>query len=155
VVLLAPRDPATLGSALRAAWALGWASVGLFDPAAVWWTRDRATFAAGRGAARRHKTPLRVQPCDPASGPRYDHAVVITHAGSGPPLWSTRLPPGTVVLLPDESGPPLDPALYAHIAHRVQPLALALPVPDAAYDYRLVATLVLAELARRSPVRSS
>ncbi len=149
LVLAHPTDAAELGSALRAAWTLGWDRVGLIDSHAVWFTRDRATYVQGRGAARRHKNPLSVYPCRPADDPLYEHGVVVTLRGPGPSLWRTRLPPGgaTAVFLPDESGG-APPVPYQQMARTVQHVALDLPGAGA-YHYRLVAAVVLAELARR------
>jgi hypothetical protein len=149
LILAHPADAAEVGSALRAAWTLGWDRVGLIDSHAVWFTRDRATYVQGRGAARRHKNPLSVYPCRPAEDPLYDRGIVVAQRGPGPSLWRTRLPPGrsTAVFLPDESGggPPVP---YQQMARTVQHMALDLPGAGA-YHYRLVAAVVLAELARR------
>lgn len=152
VLFAAPTDPAQLGSSLRAAWALGWPRVWVADSQASWWPRDRATFAAGRGAARRHKIPLQVLPYAPPAQPAYDLAVVITREGPGPSLWATRFPLGsrTLVVLPDERAPPAAWPALAPAARRVQRLTLALPARAAPYDYRLLTTLVLGELARRA-----
>ena len=149
LILAHPTDPAELGSALRAAWTLGWDRVGLIDSHAVWFTRDRATYVQGRGAARRHKNPLSVYAYRPADDPVYDHGIAVTVRGPGPSLWRTRLPLGrsTAVFLPDESGggPPLP---YHQMARTVQHVSLDLPGAGD-YHYRLVAAIVLAELARR------
>jgi hypothetical protein len=149
LILAHSADSAELGSALRAAWTLGWNRVGLIDSHAAWFTRDRATYVQGRGAARRHKNPLSVYPCRPADDPVYDHGIVVMLRGPGPSLWRTRLPLGrsTAVFLPDESGgePPVP---YQQMARTVQHVSLDLPGAGD-YHYRLVAAVVLAELARR------
>jgi septal ring factor EnvC (AmiA/AmiB activator) len=67
----------------------------------VWFGADRATRAQGRGAARRHKTSIRVRPFDPAQPARtFDTALVIAPGGSGTPVWRLRWPErGSVVLV--------------------------------------------------------
>lgn len=153
LVLLHPFDPAELGSTLRSAWALGWDQVYLADRHEVWFSRDRATYVQGRGAARRHKNPLQVRPYDSARLVPYDLGLVVTLRGPGPPLARVRLPPGApvAVVLPDESrgAPGCDSADYTQIARRVQYAHLDVPNPAAPYHYRLTTAMVLAELARR------
>ncbi|HMA32984.1 MAG TPA: TrmH family RNA methyltransferase [Chloroflexia bacterium] len=154
LVFLHPADPAEFGSTLRTTWTLGWDRAGLVDRRQVWFTRDRAIYVQGRGAARRHKNPLRVYPCDPAPAhPLYHHGIVITAAGPAPSLWQTRLSlgPSTALFFPDET-PGAIPATavpYHQLARQVQHVSLALPAGLASYHYRLVTAIALAEIARR------
>jgi hypothetical protein len=128
--------------------------VGLIDSGPVWFTRDRATYVQGRGAARRHKNPLAVFPCNPDPPcPPYDVGVVVTSQGEGPSFWRTRLPSGprTVIFVPDtgRGDPAGDPATYTRLARTVQVVSLDLPEEKQPYPYRLVTAVVLAEVARR------
>ena len=153
LLLLYPADPVELGSTLRTAWALGWDHVYLADSQEVWFSRDRATYVRGRGAARRHKNPLQVRPYAPgARSVPYDLGLIITLCGPGPPLSQVQLPPGAsvAVVLPDESREPgCAVAASIPIARRVQYVCLDVPNPAAPYHYRLVTAMALAELARR------
>jgi tRNA G18 (ribose-2'-O)-methylase SpoU len=88
-----PRDAADLGTSLRTAYALGWDAVWVMDQHNVWFDADRATTAQGRGAARRHKTSIRVRPFDPQKpAVTFDTLLVLAAGVEGTPLWRLHVP---------------------------------------------------------------
>jgi tRNA(Leu) C34 or U34 (ribose-2'-O)-methylase TrmL len=88
-----PHDAADLGTSLRSAYALGWDSARVVDTHRVWFGADRATLAQGRGAARRHKTSIRVRPLDPgAPAETFDVALLLASGVGGTPVRRLRLP---------------------------------------------------------------
>jgi hypothetical protein len=88
-----PRDAADLGSSLRTAYALGWDAARVVDRHAVWFGADRSTLSQGRGAARRHKTPIHVRALDGAAPDvRFDVVAIVSPGGPGIPVWQMRLP---------------------------------------------------------------
>jgi tRNA G18 (ribose-2'-O)-methylase SpoU len=95
-----PSDPADLGSSMRTAYALGWDRAWLVDRHNVWFGADRSALSQGRGAARRHKTPIRIQALDPeAPAATYDLAFLIHPTGAGVPVWQMRIPAGASSVL--------------------------------------------------------
>lgn len=149
VLLLGPGDHVEAGSALRSAAAFGWRSVGLDDRDKVWFGTPRAVRAEGRAAARSHRNPLRVVPVP--AGPGLDYArVVVAGAGlDGPPLHRVDLAgrPGTLLVVPDGD------ADRGHLGDRVELARVDLPALDFPYRYRLIASIVLAEVARQLGTR--
>lgn len=145
VLLLAPLDHVEAGSAIRSAAAFGWRSVGLDDRHAVWFGVPRSSMSEGRAAARSHRNPTRVVPVD-----HNDHGfsrVIVAGVGiEGPHLHAVDLAGGgdTVVVVPDQRGS-YDDVLGSDVERA------RVPLPDAAngYRYRLVASIVLAEVARQ------
>jgi tRNA(Leu) C34 or U34 (ribose-2'-O)-methylase TrmL len=150
VVLVDPIDPAQLGSSLRTAWALGWERVELLDGHQLWYTPDRTIFALGRGAARRHRNPIKVVPFDRCRVPAA--VTVVTHGAAGALL---RADPGlagaSLVAIPDEreSAALATIAAWERAGSLVRWVSLNTPVIPAASDYRVVTAIVLAEIARR------
>jgi hypothetical protein len=149
-VLLNPPDPAQLGSTLRTAWSLGWDRVSRADGNHVWYARDRATFALSRGAARRHRNPIRVVPFDAVRPPAA--ITVVTLGGPGPALrHDPCLAEAATIVVPDERDPAAHEtaAALASTGSTVRWATLGVPVVSAPYDYRVVTAVALAEIARR------
>jgi tRNA G18 (ribose-2'-O)-methylase SpoU len=120
----APRDAADLGTSLRTAYGLGWDSVWVMDQHHAWFDADRATTAQGRGAARRHKTSIRVRPFDPMKpAVSFDTVLVMAAGVAGSPLWRLHLPDrgSTVIVFADT---PLSLETLACLGGEVQPMSL-------------------------------
>ncbi len=95
-----PHDAPDLGSSFRTAYTLGWDRAWLADRHHVWFDADRATLSQGRGAARRHKTPIHIQPFDPERPTEpFDVALLVSPVGPGTPVWQVRLPAGASSVL--------------------------------------------------------
>ncbi len=86
VLIRDPDDPSAVGSLLRSAWAFGWRKVYLSDRNDVWFTKDRATVAAGRAAARREVNPLVVAPADQMNLRKYKAVIQCSGGRSGTAL---------------------------------------------------------------------
>jgi hypothetical protein len=144
-----PHDAADLGSSLRTAYALGWDAARVLDSQQVWFDADRATRAQGRGAARRHKTGIRVRPFDPAQpGQTFDLALVLAPGGSGTPLWRLHLPErGNTVLVFADVG--VAEESLAGVAREWQPVCAVKDASGPAEaPLRILSALTLAEVAR-------
>lgn len=131
-------DPIELGSAIRSATCFGWREVHVVDRHGVWFDTDRATRSLGRGAARRGRNPIRVVPrVDPAG---FDEICVVG-TRPGEPLRRVELArgPRQLVVL----GDPELASSHARV-RRIQ-----LEVAPGRHPFRLVASIVLAEIARQ------
>jgi hypothetical protein len=144
-----PHDAADLGSSLRTAYALGWDAAWVMDRQHVWFGADRATLAQGRGAARRHKTSIRVRPFDPAQPAQtFDLALVIAPGGAGVPLWRLHLPEreSCVVVFADAA---LGEETLANLARQWQPISVGEESSGpAAAPLRILSAMTLTEVAR-------
>jgi tRNA G18 (ribose-2'-O)-methylase SpoU len=144
-----PRDAADLGSSLRTAYALGWDSAWVADRHSVWFGADRSTLSQGRGAARRHKTPIRVRALD-ATAPeeRFDVVFVVSPTGPGTPVWQMRLPATeSCALLFTETR--IETDAVAALAREVVPVRVGenVVVPIAS-PLRLLSAIALTEVGR-------
>ncbi len=149
LVFWEPHDAADLGSSLRAAYALGWDAARVVDRHRVWFDADRATRAQGRGAARRHKTAIRVRPLDPADpAESFDVAFLLASGVPGTPVWQMQLPSrgGCALVFADA---PLDPAALGPVARECVPVCLGVAelTPEAA-PLRLFSAVALTEASR-------
>jgi hypothetical protein len=144
-----PHDAADLGSSLRTAYALGWDAAWVVDRQHVWFGADRATLAQGRGAARRHKTSIRVRPFDPAQPAKtFDTALVVAPGGDGTPVWRLRLPERGSMVLVFADAPVAGEAL-AGVAREWHFLSAGEDsVGPAEAPLRILSALTLAEVAR-------
>jgi tRNA G18 (ribose-2'-O)-methylase SpoU len=148
VLLVGPGDHVEAGSVLRSAAAFGWRTVGLDDRDKVWFGTPRTMRAEARAAARSHRNPLRVVP-GPTLG--FARAVVAGTHVDGPPLHRVDLAgQDTVLVIPDRHD-----ENWHELAPRVEFARVDLPVADFPYRYRLVASIVLAEVARQLGPRST
>ena len=150
ILFAAPADPIELGSAVRSAAALGWRQLFLDDRHGVWFGADRVIRSLGRGAARRGRNDLHVQPiarrCD-----RFDEACIVTADGPGEPLERADLARGReqLIVLPDPSGAlPAEPDV-TRLARRIRRVRVGLLTAAAPPRFRLLASIVLAESARQ------
>jgi tRNA G18 (ribose-2'-O)-methylase SpoU len=145
----APRDAADLGTSLRTAYALGWDSVWVMDSHRVWFDADRATTAQGRGAARRHKTSIRVRLFDPQKpAATFDTVLLLAVGIAGAPVWRLSLPErgSCAVVFADV---PLTLETLDGFAGEVRPISLT-GGADAPSDaaLRLFSAITLTELNR-------
>jgi hypothetical protein len=153
VLMLGPGDHVEAGSALRSAAAFGWTSVGIDDRDKVWFGTPRPVRTEARAAARSHRNPLRVLPMVPPTG--FGRVIVAGSRVDGPPLHHTQLVGGrrTLLVVPDEDavGPGED---WQRLGDAVEFARVAFPGNAVGYRYRLVASIVLAEVARQLGPRS-
>jgi tRNA G18 (ribose-2'-O)-methylase SpoU len=149
LVFWEPRDPADLGSSLRTAYALGWDQAWLVDRHHVWFDADRATLAQGRGAARRHKTPIHVRALDPeAPVESFDVAFLVSPVGPGTPVWQLRLPAGAACAVVF-SETALDGERMGPLAREWVPVTLAGEAPHPIDSpLRLTSAITLVEVGR-------
>lgn len=150
VLLAAPRDPIAAGSVVRSATFFGWKRLFLDDRHAVWFETDRIVRSLGRGAARRGRNPIHVLP---ARGDPYDEVCVVTALGEGEPLRTADVTADAqrLVVIPDESGGAIDVGPWAALGRRVRSVRLE-TAGGTDPPFRLVASIVLAEIARRLAV---
>jgi tRNA G18 (ribose-2'-O)-methylase SpoU len=144
-----PRDAADLGSSLRTAYALGWDRASVVDRHSVWFGADRPTLSQGRGAARRHKTPIRVRALDPsAPEERFEVIFLVAPGGGGTPVWQMRLPAmESCALLFAQT--PIEAEAVAVLAHDVVHGCITEDtVEPVASPLRLVSAITLAEVGR-------
>jgi hypothetical protein len=139
VLLVGPDDHVEAGSALRTAAAFGWLTVGLDDRHKVWFGTPRPMRTEGRAAARSHRNPLRVVPFRDGALAAYERVIVCGPRVAGPPLHRVDLTGSrTAIVIPDTDCEEGDA--------RVE-------VPGPGSRYRLVASIVLAEVARQLGLR--
>lgn len=120
----------------------------------MWFGTDRVTTSLGRGAARRGRNAIHVIP-SPERSYAFEEAVVVSLRQEGEPLHRVDLArgPEQVVVIADESGVDLAREDVARFAREVRVAKLDVPRPDAAYRFRLVASIALAEVARQVGLR--
>ena len=144
-VMLAGNEHVEIGSSLRSAAAFGYREVHLEDRGGGWFAGDHRQRREARAAARRHKNPLRVRRATIDLAARFEEVLVVTPAGQGPRVSRETLTRGRRQLI--IVGCPPDDVLTASAANvRVAHLGLE---PVALPPLRLVASIVLAEIARQ------
>jgi tRNA(Leu) C34 or U34 (ribose-2'-O)-methylase TrmL len=149
LVFWEPHDAADLGTSLRSAYALGWDSARVVDTHHVWFGADRETIAQGRGAARRHKTSIRVRPLAPAApAETFDVALLLASGGAGTPVRRLRLPErGSCALVFSDS--PVSAETVCAVAREVWPVSLDdEPATPAVAPLRIFSAITLTEVAR-------
>jgi hypothetical protein len=88
LLLLGAADHVEVGSAIRSAGAFGWERVLVEDRAGVWFDAPRQVTAEGRGAARRHRNPIRLLPAAPGASYAFAEVWVVTRRRGDLPLRS-------------------------------------------------------------------
>jgi len=151
-LIIDPRDPIELGSAVRSTAALGWSRMFIDDRYGVWFETDRVVRSLGRGAARRVRNEIHVLPIS-AAVPHFDEACVVTPHDDGEPIERVDLArgPRQLIVVSDHSDSN-DPRLL-HIARKVRHVRLNIPAPQCEPKLRLIASIVLSEVARQVGVR--
>jgi len=151
LLLAGPADHLELGSAIRSAAAFGWDHILIEDRRCVWFGVDRVTRSEGRAAARRGRNAIRVIPAHQDDHYAFDNVCVLTARHSGLPLHRARLDlgPRQLIVIPDESALSLDAEAWARLGRKITVVSLELPSRTFVYHYRLIATIVLAEIARQ------
>ncbi|HVV88767.1 MAG TPA: TrmH family RNA methyltransferase [Kofleriaceae bacterium] len=153
VLLDGPTDAIELGSVIRSATCFGWSHLFVDDRHHVWFATDRVTRSLGRGAARRGRNPIAIVP---ARGGAYEEVLVVT-ATDGEPLRraDVALGPDRLVVIPDAAATTVDAdadadasSRWHRLGRRVRRLRVEVE-PGAPAPFRLVASIALAELARR------
>lgn len=151
VMLVGPVDHIELGSSIRSAGAFGWERLLLEDRAAAWFGCDRLMRAEGRGAARRGRNPIRVIPATPDSRYAFQQVCVLTTRRGGIPLHRARLAAGPrqLIAIPDETAVDIEREDWERLAREVVFVRLEAPARTYVYHYRLIASILLAEIARQ------
>jgi tRNA G18 (ribose-2'-O)-methylase SpoU len=151
VLLAAATDHIEMGSAIRSAAAFGWSRLLIDDRHRVWFGVDRIVRSEGRAAARRARNDIRLIPITRHETIEVPEVVVVTTAAAGPALHRVDLARGArqLVVIPDEGTGQVDPAAFERNGRRLRVATLALSQTAFPYHYRLIASLVLAEVARQ------
>jgi hypothetical protein len=146
VLLTGVTDAIELGSAVRSAACFGWRRLFIDDLRATWFATDRVTRSLGRGAARRARNPIRVLPVREDGS--FDEVCIVGACG-GEPLRRADLGrgPRQLVVIPDENDG-FDEDSAARLGRNVRRVCLETE-PGAARPFRLIASIVLAEIARQ------
>ena len=144
-LLIVGDDHVEVGSTLRSAAAFGFHDVLLEDRGAGWFDGTAAVRREARAAARRHKNPLRIHRADLRSTSRFEEIVLVSAFGTGPALQRERLIRGQRQLLVIGATPN---ELSEVASDRLRVTTLDL-VPTSRAPLRLVASIVLAEIARQ------
>jgi tRNA G18 (ribose-2'-O)-methylase SpoU len=144
-LLIVGDDHVEVGSTLRSAAAFGFHDVLLEDRGAGWFEGTAAVRREARAAARRHKNPLRIHRADLRSTARFEEIVVVSAFGTGRPLQRERLIRGQRQLLV-VGATANELSTIASDRLRVTTLDL---VPISRAPLRLIASIVLAEIARQ------
>jgi len=147
VLLTGVTDAIELGSAVRSAACFGWRRLFIDDRRATWFATDRVTRSLGRGAARRGRNPIRVLPVREDGS--FDEVCIVGTRGDGEPLRRADLArgPGQLVVIPGENDG-FDDDSAARLGRRVRRVRLD-TVPTPTRPFRLIASIVLAEVARQ------
>jgi tRNA G18 (ribose-2'-O)-methylase SpoU len=151
LLLCGAADHVELGSSVRSAGAFGWERVLVEDRAGIWFGAPRQVTAEGRGAARRHRNPIRLIPAQPAASYAFAEVWVVTRSRGDVPLHRANLAggPRSLLVIPDETSVDLDSEPWDRLGARVRFVRLDVPAEPAPYHYRLIASIALAEAARQ------
>jgi SpoU rRNA methylase family protein len=151
LLLLGPGDHFELGSTIRSAAGLGWERAFIEDRQRVWFDCDRATRSEGRAAARRGKNEILLIPCPAGAAYSYPRVTVITRRRVGAPLHRANFAggPSQLIVIPDESQGETAVEDLSRFGQQIEFAHLQLPFQEFVYHYRLVATIVLAEISRQ------
>ena len=150
LLFLGAADHVEVGSAIRSAGAFGWERVLVEDRAGVWFGAPRHVTAEGRGAARRHRNPIRLIPADPTAAYAFAEVWIVTCDRGDVPLHRAQLAAGprSLLVVPDETAVDLDAEPWDRLGARVRFARLDLP-EQSPCPYRLLASIALAEAARQ------
>jgi hypothetical protein len=150
LLLLGAADHVEAGSSIRSAGAFGWERVLVEDRSGVWFGAPRHVTAEGRGAARRHRNPIRLIPAGPAASYAFAEVWVVTRNQGDVPLHRANLAAGprSLLVIPDEEAIDLDAEPWDRLGARVRFAHLGLPERSHC-PYRLHASIALAEAARQ------
>ncbi len=155
VLLAAATDHIEMGSAIRSAAAFGWSRLLIDDRHRVWFGVDRIVRSEGRAAARRARNDIRLIPLTEHQIIEVPEVVAVTIGSAGTPLHRVDLARGArqLIVIPDESAGHADPAAMERAGRRLRLARLELPQASFPYHFRLIASLVLAEVARQVGTR--
>ena len=155
LLLLGAADHVEVGSSIRSAGAFGWERALVEDRAGVWFGAPRHVTAEGRGAARRHRNPIRLIPAEPTSDYAFQEVWVVTRNQGDVPLHRANLAAGprSLLVIPDETAVDLDAEPWDRLGARVRFARLDLPDLSVPCPYRLSASIALAEAARQVGLR--
>jgi len=151
LLMMGVADHIELGSSIRSACAFGWGRTLVDDRFGTWFGCDRVTRSEGRGAARRGRNPIRLIPIAPSTRYTFSEVCVITSRPIGTPIHQANLArgPQQLIVIPDESRLRIEDEPWDRFGRAVNFIHLDLPTSNFTYHYRLLATIVLAEVARQ------
>jgi len=151
LLLMGAADHVELGSSISSAGAFGWGRTFIEDRREVWFGCDRRTISEGRAAARQLRNPIRVAPMPQGRKYAFAEACVITLEAHGVPIQHADLArgPSQIIIIPDQTAIDLEREDWSRFARDVRLVHLSVPGKDFPYHYRLVASIVLAEVARQ------
>jgi len=154
VLLAGATDHIEMGSAIRSAAAFGWSRLLIDDRHRVWFGVDRIVRSEGRAAARRARNDIRLIPITKQEIIEVPEVLVVTTGAAGPPLHRVDLARGArqLIVIPDENTSHVDSVAFERNGRRLRAARLDLPQPFP-YHYRLIASIVLAEIARQVGTR--
>lgn len=163
ILMIAGRDHVELGSSIRSACAFGWNRVFVEDRRNIWFGADHGLKREARAAARRAKNEIRVIPTSGHHQYKFQEAIIVAcgkhqdgnesmHAGGAVPLHKARLNegPGQLVILIDQSA--YDVSMigeFSRFAHKVQVASLECGGSAHDHQFRLTASIAMAEIARQ------
>ena len=151
LLLVGGEDHIELGSSIRSAAAFGWDRVVVEDRDGIWFGCDRVKRSEGRAAARRGRNVIRLVPGEIDASYRYPEVCVVTAFGEGIPLHRARLDRGArqLIVIPDESRPGAMVKASERFGSVVQWVRLDVELDPAAYHYRLISAVAMAEISRQ------
>lgn len=155
VLLAGATNHIELGSAIRSAAAFGWSRLLIDDRHGVWFGVDRIVRSEGRAAARRGRNDIRLIPVTAPGAFEVAEVVLVTMGSAGTPLHRVDLSRGArqLIVIPDEGTGPADLAAFEHDRRHLRIAGVGLSRDAFPYHYRLIASLVLAEIARQVGTR--
>ena len=151
VLLLGAGDHVEVGSAIRSAAALGWNRLFLEDRYQTWFGCDRVIRSESRAAARRGRNDILCIPAPEKASHAFARVTVITRQPGGIPLRRVNLARGTsqLIVIPDESRVEATAEEWSRFGKQIEFANPQIPAVDFAYHYRLITTIVLAEVSRQ------
>ena len=138
------------GSTIRSAAAFGWDRAFVEDPHHAWFGSNRLVRSEARAAARRGKNEILLIPSSSQGRYEYERVTVVGRWPVGVPLHRLNLArgPGQLLILPDETNGDVGDD-WTRFGREVEFGHLVLPAAKDVYHYRLIASIVLAEISRQ------
>lgn len=151
LLLIGGSQHVELGSAIRSACAFGWSRIFVEDRCDVWFGGDHSVKREARAAARRAKNEIRVIPASQKFNYQFQRATLVTCGTQGVPLHSARLAdgPSQLIVVADENTHDLSREIVTRFAAKVDFAHIEIPAQSYGYQFRLPASIVMAEIARQ------
>jgi tRNA(Leu) C34 or U34 (ribose-2'-O)-methylase TrmL len=151
LLLYEPEDHFELGSTIRSAAAFGWTRSFIEDTKQIWFGCNREVRSEGRAAARRGKNDIFLIPYSTARSHVYERVTVASSRCDGVPLYRANLSigPRQLIVIPDEIGGERRNEDWERLGKEVEFVSVPVPNRNFTYHYRLMASIVLAEVSRQ------